>query len=119
MYFFDTYAIIEIYKGSKNYERFKSFNITTGVLNIGELYQLYLKREGKELADTWFDQMNFEILELSPEIIKEAVHFRFINKGKNISLVDAVGYVLSLKHKLRFLTGDQQFEKVSHVEFVK
>ena len=118
-YFFDTYAIIEIAKGSKSYEKFLGLKIITGVLNIGELYQINLIKHGKNVADEWFTNSNFDILEISPEIIVEAVYFRFVNKKKNMSLVDCVGYILSQKYNLKFLTGDAQFENISNVEFVK
>ena len=42
MYFFDTYAIIEIINGNKDYETFKNQKIVTSTLNIGELYWAFL-----------------------------------------------------------------------------
>jgi hypothetical protein len=62
---------------------------------------------------------NFKLLEITPEIIIEAVQFRHANKKNDFSLQDAVGYKLSLKNNLKFLTGDRQFENMPNVEFVK
>src|SRR3989344_2544987 len=109
-YFFDTYAIIELAEANLMYEKFQGIEITTSVLNIGEMYQIILRKQGKEAADNWFKKANFKLLEITPEIITEAVHFRHLNKKNNFSLPDAVGYKLSLKHSLIFLTGDKQFE---------
>ena len=119
-YFFDSYAIIELNNGTNpSYKRFQDFEIVTSVLNLGEIYSLILRNHGKNSADEWFANSNFKLLEIKPEIILESVYFRFINKKKNLSLVDCVGYILSLKNHLKFLTGDRQFEKLPNVGFVK
>ena len=89
------------------------------MLNIGEIYQIILRKKGKEAADNWFKGTNFKLLEITPEVIIEAVYFRYLNKKNDFSLPDAVGYILSIKHKLKFLTGDRQFEDLPNVEFVK
>ncbi len=36
-----------------------------------------------------------------------------------MSYADAVGYYLAQKNKLKFLTGDKEFEELAGVEFVK
>jgi len=118
-YFFDTYAIIELMKNNPNYEKFKEFEIITSIMNIGELYNIILRSKGKERAGKWFESCDFELLELTPEIMVKSIYFRYENLTKNISAADAVGYILSLKHNLKFLTGDKQFEKMPNVEFAK
>ena len=119
MHFFDTYAIIEVTKGNESYEKFKDLIIITSVLNVGEMYQITLRKHGKDEADEWYKNSNYELLEISSDIMIEAIYFRFINKRTNISLVDAVGYILSHKHNLKLLTGDNQFRDLPNVEFVK
>ena len=119
-YFFDSYAIIEMDNGiNPSYQRFQEFEIVTGILNIGEIYQIILRKDGKNLADEWFRNSNFKLLEITPDIIVKSIYFRHINKKKDLSLTDCVGYLLSLQHKLKFLTGDKQFEHMQNVEFVK
>ena len=118
-YFFDTYAIIELIEGSSSYKKFEEFRIVTSVLNIGEIYAIFLRNDGKERADKWFEGCSFDILEFSLDDIVKATYFRYINRQKNISITDSVGYILSLKHKLKFLTGDRQFQNMSNVEFIK
>lgn len=118
-YFFDSYAIIELSESSPSYDKYQEFEIVTSVLNIGEIYQIILRKKGKEAADKWFKNTNFKLLEITPEVIIEAVYFRYSNKKNDFSLPDAVGYKLSLNHTLRFLTGDRQFEDMPNVEFVK
>ena len=118
-YFFDSYAIIEIAESNLSYGKYQGLEIVTSVLNIGEIYQIILRKKGKEDADNWFKKTNFKLLEITPEIIIEAVYFRHLNKKNDFSLPDAVGYNLSLKHDLKFLTGDRQFENLPNVEFAK
>lgn len=118
-YFFDSYAIIALAESDIAYDKYQGIEIVTIVLNVGEIYQIVLRKQGKEPADTWFKKINFKLLEITPEIIVEAVYFRHLHKKDDISLPDAVGYILSLKHNLKFLTGDKQFEKMPNVEFVK
>ena len=119
MYFFDTYAIIELAESNPSYDKYRDFEIVTSVLNIGEMYQIILRKKGKEPADNWFMDSNLKLLEITPEIIIDAVQFRHSNKKNDFSLQDAVGYKLSLKHNLKFLTGDRQFENLPNIEFVK
>ena len=119
MYFFDTYAIVEISESNPSYENFNNFKITTSIMNIGELYNIILREKGKLKADEWFANFNCELLEISPDVMIKSVYFRHINKNKNISSTDAVGYILAQENNLKFLTGDRQFEDVHNVEFVK
>lgn len=118
-YFSDSYAIIALAEGKQSYSKFQGIRIITSILNIGEIYQITLRKHDKETADNWFNKVNFELLELTSKIIIDAIYFRYLNKKKNLSLTDAVGYTLSLKYNFKFLTGDGQFEDVHNVEFVK
>lgn len=106
-------------EGSQSYSKFQDFKIITAVLNIGEVYAIMLRNYGKNKADEWFENFNFDLLEILPEDIVEAIYFRYINRKKNLSITDTVGYILSVKHQLKFLTGDMQFENMPSVEFVR
>ena len=106
-YFFDTYALFEILSGNRNYEKYKEFPIILSVLNVAELYWNLLKEKDRKTADEEIEKFI------------DAVLFRYENKRYDISLVDAVGYLLAKKHKLKFLTGDKFFENRDQVEFVK
>jgi uncharacterized protein len=119
MYFFDTYAIIELIKLNPDYNKFDGLRIVTSIMNLAEMYTIFLRDKGRKDADEFFETCNFEFLEISPKVIVEAVRFRYENRKANVSLTDSVGYVLALKHNLKFLTGDKQFEKMTNVEFVK
>ena len=119
MHFYDTYAFMEMGKGNPAYTPFENQPFITSVMNVGELYVIFLREEGKEAADKWFVTFTAELLEITPEVMMRAVYFRFLNKKKNISLTDAIGYILAIKHMLKFLTGDREFKDLPNVEFVK
>ena len=119
MYFFDTYALFEIAEKNENYEKYKGFPLVVSVLNIAELYGTVLREFGEEKADELYRKFAFQIVEITPDVMIESVKFRFENRKEDVSLPDAVGYLLSKKHKLKFLTGDKFFENKSNVEFVK
>jgi len=44
---------------------------------------------------------------------------KFKFQKKNISYADALGYAMAEKESMRSLTGDQEFENMDLVEFVK
>lgn len=109
---------MELMVSNLSYEKYKNFPIKISILNIGEVYAIILREKSKDKADEWLKNYNFELLEISSKTMAKAIHFRFVHK-KNISLTDAVGYILSLENNLKFLTGDRQFQNMPNVEFVK
>ena len=117
-YFFDTYALIEIINGNKNYIKYNEEIIYTSLLNIAELWQALLRDFNEKIAKELYSKIKPVILEIDEPIIINAVLFRFKSK-KNYSLPDCVGYLLALKYKIRFLTGDKEFENMENVQFVK
>lgn len=119
MYFFDTYAIFEIINGNEKYEKYKEYPLIVSVLNIAELYAGLLKEKGKGIADEWYNKLIFDVLEITPDLIINAVVFRYQHKNEDVSLTDCVGYFLAKKYNLKFLTGDKFFENLENVEFVK
>ncbi len=119
IFFYDTYAIMSLIEGNENYDEYKNSIITTSILNLAELYNIFLRSHGKQTADYWIKKLNFNFLEIDESSIIKAVEFRFINRKDNLSLPDCVGYILSLKNNLKFLTGDSKFKNMKNVEFVK
>ena len=118
-YFFDSYAILEIIKGNKNYSKFQDETIVSTVLNISEIYYALLLKFGEENSINLINKINFKIIEIPKEIAIEASIFRYKNKKLDLSYIDCIGYILSLKNNIKFLTGDRQFETMDNVEFVK
>ncbi len=118
-YFFDTYAIIEIIKENKSYEKYKDEEIITSVLNVGELFYILLREHGREKSDYWHEKLRSIAAQVDMETIIKAMDFRFMHRKKKLSLVDCVGYVMAKERGLKFLTGDEGFKDLENVEFVK
>ena len=118
-YFFDTYAIIEIIKENKHYEKFLDEELLTSILNVGELYYALLRDFGKKTAKQWQEKLKQTVLSPNLDDIVKAMEFRFKNRGKNLSFIDCVSYVMAKENKMKFLTGDKEFEGMDNVEFVK
>ena len=119
MYYFDTYAIIEIINGNKSYEKFKNQKIVTSILNVSELYWAFLNKHSRQTADYWIKKISFDLIGFGETECIETMRYRYSRKKDNLSFVDCLGYVLSLKNSLKFLTGDKGFEKELNVEFVQ
>ena len=119
MYFFDTYAIIEIIKENKSYEKYNQEIIMTSVLNLGELYYYLLKNFNENVANDWKKKLEHNLLGIDADIITKAMIFKYKNKGQNFSFIDCVSYIVSKENGLLFLTGDKEFKDLTNVEFVK
>ena len=117
-YFFDTYAIIEIIKENVAYKKYLEEEIVTSVLNMGELYYALLKDYDENIADLWYNKLKQNLLFIDPKVVIEAMKFKFKNKGKNLSFIDCVSYILAKEKDLIFLTGDKEFKGFVNVEFV-
>jgi len=118
-YFFDTYAIIEIMKGNPDYSKFKEMTFVTTHLNLSEFYYSLLKEMNETEAKKIISALNMEFIELDYEIALESSSFRYAYKEKKLSYADCIGYIVACKNNLIFLTGDNGFEKIDNVEFVK
>ena len=56
-YFFDSFAFFEIIRGNPNYSKFSTnTSIITTKMNLMELYYWLLRREGKEMADKYYEK---------------------------------------------------------------
>lgn len=119
-YFFDTYAFFEIICGNPNYNKYKKeISIITTKLNLIELHYGLLKLYGEDTANFYLEKFKKFVKDFDDEIIKKANKFRLINKMKKLSYTDCIGYILSRKLNIPFLTGDKEFKDLEGVEFVK
>lgn len=118
-YFLDTYALIEISKGNKNYERFLEEELFTSFYNLYEFYFILLKNFNEKIAKDIFNEFKSRIIALKEEYIFEASKFKLTHIKKKLSYVDCLGYAIALEHNIKFLTGDKEFERFENVEFVK
>ena len=117
-YFFDTYALIEIFNGNKNYERFLDSVIVTSKLNLFELFYIISRDVNNRLANFLLERYYKFAIDFGPETIENAAKFRLENKPK-FSMADCIGYKTAEFLGIKFLTGDDGFNGLSNVEFVK
>ncbi len=122
-FFFDSYALIEINKGSKDYIKYSELKFVTTILNLMEFYYALLKLIDKELAKVKFQSYLNNCIDIDDDIIAEATEFRYIfnkiNTKNKISYIDAIGYITAKNLNIKFLTGDSAFEYLDNIEYVK
>ena len=63
-YFLDTYALIEMIKGNKNYSFYSKAELFTSIFNLYELYYNLLREEGEEIARNYFSK--FKSYKITP-----------------------------------------------------
>lgn len=118
-YFFDTYAIAEILNGNSNYARFSLEPVIITIFNLAEVYWISINQYSEQEADEIYLRYSGCVVDISEEILKEAIKFRKKFKSKNLSYTDCIGYIFALKNNLVFLTGDKEFKELKNVEYVK
>src|SRR3989344_5857943 len=117
-YFFDTYAIMEIIEGNLNYEPYLNREIIINNFTFAELcYNLF--KDKSLQPNIYIKKYSKHIVSVNPEWIEEAMRFRLGWKDRKVSVPDCIGYVMSKKLGLKFLTGDKEFKHLDNVEFVK
>lgn len=118
-FFFDTYALVEIYKGNLDYRRYmQGIGMIITKLNIME-FVYFLIREGKENEiEEKMQKLNKYAIKYDDEILVNAAKMKHKNKKEKLSFIDCIGYFLAKKHGARFLTGDIKFKNKENVEFV-
>ena len=119
-FFFDTYAMFEVAKGNENYSSYSiNIGIVTTKLDLMELYYTLLVNFGSSVAEHHYEKFKGFCFDIGYDTIKSAMKFRAENRKKDLSYADCIGYTFASEAKIKFLTGDKEFEKMPNVEFVK
>ncbi len=116
---FDTYALMEIYKGNPQFSFLMNEPFVIPDLTMAEFYKVLLRERDETTADNWMKQFVFYCRQVNLDILIKAIRFQQDNKKKNFSLFDAVGYVFAAENKCDFVTGDIAFREMPGVLFVK
>ncbi len=119
MFFFDTYALIEIATANPNFKNYLKFPYVVSALNIGEFYAYLIRTYELEAAKERIKSYNFEVPELTKELMMAATELKIANAAKELSWPDCIGYVMAKQLKLKFLTGDKEFKGMDDVELVR
>lgn len=118
-YFFDSYALIEIIHGNKDYEEYANVNMVITKLNIFEVYYILLRNNLKEIANEFIEKYMGFAVDFDEETIVMAANLKLDRKKSKLSMADCVGYTLAKNLNIKFLTGDKEFKDLDNVEFVK
>jgi hypothetical protein len=120
-YFFHTYAFVEYLRGNTLYKEKVEGGGITSILNLMELYHRTLAEHGEDVADKVYLTFRAFAVGFGDDDVRNAMKLRLKLRGKGVatSYADAVGYYLSLKHNVRFLTGDKAFRDLENVEFLQ
>ena len=117
-YVYDTYALLEILNNNKNYAFYLDKNPIINDFIFAEFcYKLI--RERVSNAEDKLNEVIPALVDVEPEIIKEAMKFRSEHKINNLSMTDCISYIMAKNLGIKFLTGDKEFENLENVEFVK
>lgn len=121
-YFLDTYAIVEFLAGNRKFLRyFESMELVTSVMNLVELYYYVLSRQGeKQAKEAWIGFRAFQRDIVADDVAQGmGLRLRMRAQHTDFSYADAIGYAMSERLGVRFLTGDTAFEGMPNVEFVR
>ena len=125
-YLIDSYAWIEYLDGTESGKKVKDIlnknnEIFTLSLNIAEVISRMKRKEGN--IEDGYDVIisNANILELSPEIAKEAglIHAEIKKRIRDFGLIDAFVLVTARKLKAKILTGDEHFRGFKEAVLIK
>ena len=119
-FFFDSYALIEVYEKNPNYEKYSRVNVVTSYFQVYEIYYILIKNGyDKEKVRAFFNFLQNLCVELDFDWIPKSVEFRREYKRRDLSYCDCLGYVIARELGIKFLTGDKEFEDLPNVRFVK
>ena len=106
--FADTYALIEILKGSESYQRHAMCELVTTEFNLLELAYALLRDFREDDVETILGRVrdNIEVIKVTDREYIEASKFRIQvrRREKKLSLTDCLGYVTAKKLGIKFLT---------------
>jgi predicted nucleic acid-binding protein len=123
-FFLDTYAMVEYLRGNKRYASLVASEArrATSVMNLVELYYLVLRERGsEEEADGALAAFGQFESRVTAEDIRDGMKMRLSARARktDFSYADAIGYAMSNRLGMRYLTGDDAFKGIPNVEFVK
>ena len=119
VFFCDTYALIEIIKGNKNYDIYTNFILITSELNLMELYYSLLRDYGKSSAEKYFKEWEVSAIRIPTSLIRTAMELKYLHNKEKLSYIDCMGYIYAMENEVLFLTGDSKFKNKKGVEFAQ
>lgn len=118
-FFFDSYAQTELIKGNPSYAKYRKAAARFTQLNVFEVYE-WLARVGLRDQQQQFSKKAEALCvgtTLNDMRLGARMQLQFIKS--DMSMTDCVGYVVSQRLGMKFLTGDKEFRGLPNVEFVQ
>ena len=115
-FFLDTYAMIEILRGTPSYKKFAGGEFATLYTDLLELHYAVLRDFDSATAEREVEVFRPSLVPLDLDWIPLAAEIKLRLK---VSYGDALGYVAAGALGIPFLTGDDAFKDEPGVEFVK
>jgi len=116
---FDTYALIEIIRGNKNYIPYLKATPIINEFIFAELCFNLIREYGIARSSNILNKYIDAIVVPNPKLIQNAMVYRLQHKKSNISMTHCIGYLQAQELRIPFLTGDKEFKDLPYVEFVK
>ena len=82
-YFFDTYALIEIYEGNEAFAKYLDSSFFMTKLNVFEFHYYLLRKGSEKEVDEVASGFGSNIRDFDERIIRQASKFRFLHKKRN------------------------------------
>jgi predicted nucleic acid-binding protein len=118
-FFYDSYSVLAYLSDSPGYAIY--FEKNTGFLtrlNLMEICYAILRRHGPKAAHQVLEAYSTYEIEFSLSDVESAMKLRHELRSLELSYTDALGYYISKKEGLRFLTGDKAFKGLPDVEYL-
>lgn len=121
-FFYDSYAVLAFTSGRPAYkEYFEQHDGVLTKLNLLEVFYRSLEEYNFKVASDIVESFSKYLIDFGLEDIKGSMRLRLELKhqGRDVSYADALGYFLSRRMGIKFLTGDRTFRGLSGVEYAE
>ncbi|MDV3244424.1 MAG: hypothetical protein LYZ66_04520 [Nitrososphaerales archaeon] len=121
-FFYDSYAVLAFTSGHTGYRRyFEEHDGVLSKLNLLEIAYRTLEQHGPKAESDILETFSKYIIDFGLGDMADAMKLRLELKrrGRGMSYADALGYSLSRKMGIKFLTGDTAFRGLSGVEYLE
>lgn len=118
MYCLDTYALIEIAEGNPKFSFLIKEDIIIPSTTLAEFYWILLRNKNEE-AEYYIEKLRNFSVDVQKKILLKAQKFRYLNKKKDLSFFNCVGYIFSRENNYIFVTGDKEFKNIEWVKFIQ
>ena len=115
----DTYTLIEIHDKNPNFIDCINQELVISEITMTEFYGILLRDYNEDTANYLLKKFHPFVVPVSFDILIKAVKYRHENKKQKLSFFDCVGYTYARENKIKFVTGDKEFENKPGVEFIK